>query len=67
MKYMMRTAGVSITITSVTNVCTFGMGAITSIRGVKHFCIYACFGMLFDYLNQITLFIGILSMDIRRS
>ena len=31
LKYMMKTAGVSITITSVTNVCTFGMGAITTI------------------------------------
>ena len=51
MKYMMKTAGVSITITSITNICTFGMGAITSIQGVKHFCIYACFGMLFDYIN----------------
>jgi len=57
-KFMMRNAGVSITITSFTNIFSFTMGSLTSIPAIKWFCQYAALGMFFDYLNQITFFLA---------
>ena len=67
MEYMMKHAGVSITITSLTNFGAFAIGSITTIPAIHNFCLYAALGMLFDYFNQITFFAALLAYDIRRS
>ena len=67
MAYMMRNAGLSITITSVTNCVSFGMGSISTMYAIKSFCIFAVLGLSLDYIYQITFFSAILALDIRRS
>ena len=51
-------AGVSITITSMTNFLAFSLGSITVIPAVQWFCIYASVTILCDFLIQLTLFLA---------
>ena len=67
MSFMMRNAGLSITITSVTNCVSFGMGSISTMYAIESFCIFAVFGLFLDYIYQITFFSAVLALDIRRS
>ena len=64
---VLKLAGPSITLTSITNVFSFLMGSYTTIPALRTFCYFAAMGMFFDFLNQITIFCAILSLDIRRS
>ncbi|XP_067131652.1 patched domain-containing protein 3-like [Centruroides vittatus] len=56
-------AAVSITITSLTNILSFGIGITTSYRIIQIFCLYSSVCMLFDYIYQIFLFGGFLALD----
>ncbi|XP_038057103.1 patched domain-containing protein 3-like isoform X2 [Patiria miniata] len=49
-------AAVSITITNVTTVLAFIIGASSSLPGVRTFCIYAGVAMFFVYFYQMTFF-----------
>lgn len=40
MKSMLRTSGISITITSVTDLLAFGVGATSVFQSIRTFCIY---------------------------
>ena len=59
-------AGMSITITSITDFIAFGIGGITVFPAVFDFCIYAAVAVLFDYIFQITFFAGWMALDARR-
>uniref|UniRef100_A0A0N4U1D9 SSD domain-containing protein n=1 Tax=Dracunculus medinensis TaxID=318479 RepID=A0A0N4U1D9_DRAME len=52
----MSEAGPSITVTSVTNALSFGIGILTSTPAIRLFCIYATLGVLIDFIYQITFF-----------
>ncbi|KAI8490088.1 Patched domain-containing protein 3 [Branchiostoma belcheri] len=56
-------AGVSITITALTNALAFAVGAITSFPGVRIFCLYSGVAVLFAYLFQINFFGACLIYD----
>ena len=62
----MKHAGVAITITSVTDLLAFAIGASTAIPSLTSFCIYASFGILFIYFYQTTFFLAWFSLDERR-
>jgi len=62
----LRVAGMSITVTSATDVIAFLIGSSTSLPALKNFCFYAALGIFFDYLYQITFFTAFLSIDERR-
>ena len=64
---VLKLAGPSITLTSITNVFSFLMGSYTSIPALRILCIFASMGMFFDFFNQITIFCAVLSLDLRRS
>ncbi|CAH1255280.1 PTCHD3 [Branchiostoma lanceolatum] len=49
-------AGVSITITTLTNALAFAVGAITSFPGVRVFCMYSGIAIVFAYLFQVNFF-----------
>ena len=66
-RYMMKHAGVSVTITTLTNVLSFLMGSITSLFAIRSFCIYASIGLFFAYVNLLTLFSAVLVYDVWRS
>lgn len=59
-------AGPSITVTSLTDFCAFLIGSNTSLPALRVFSIYAAFGILFDYVLQVTLFVAFLALDTSR-
>lgn len=59
-------AGSSITITSLTNVIAFIVGATTPLIALGSFCIYAAMAILSLYLTAMTLWSCILVWDTRR-
>ena len=66
MAFIMRKAGLSITITSVIHCVSFGMGRISSIYAIESFCTLALFGLLLEYIYQITFVSAILALEIRK-
>lgn len=62
----MRHAGVSITVTSVTDFMAFAVGATTVLPSLRSFCIYSAIGILATYLFQASFFVAWLSLDQRR-
>ena len=49
-------AAVSITITSLTNALSIGIGAVTHFESVRVFCIYTSVAVVFDYFFKVTFF-----------
>ena len=62
----LRVAGMSITVTSFTDIIAFLIGSTTSLPALRNFCFYAAFGIFFDYLYQITFFTACLALDEKR-
>uniref|UniRef100_A0A183C7B9 SSD domain-containing protein n=1 Tax=Globodera pallida TaxID=36090 RepID=A0A183C7B9_GLOPA len=54
-------AAVAITITSFTDMLSFGIGCFTTLPGVRLFCLYTFFGIFFTYLYQITYFAAVMA------
>ena len=59
-------AGVSITVTSLTNVLAFLLNSTSSLPTMKSFGVYAAFGILFDYIFTCTVFAAAMSLDVER-
>lgn len=59
-------AGVSITVTSLTDFVAFGLGAITELPALASFCVFASFGIFGLYIMQITWFAASTVIDARR-
>eukprot|EP00732_Lithocolla_globosa_P001632 Lithocolla_globosa_v1_NODE_847_length_3192_cov_9.743067.p1 type:complete len:916 gc:universal NODE_847_length_3192_cov_9.743067:339-3086(+) len=59
-------AGVSVTVTSLTDFVAFLIGFTTSLPALSSFCVYAALGILILYFLQITWFTAWLSIDSRR-
>ncbi|KAF9168058.1 hypothetical protein DFQ26_001761, partial [Actinomortierella ambigua] len=60
------TVGVSITMTLLAELCLLIVGAMTTIPAVQEFCTFAIAAVIMDYLLQMTFFITVISIDIRR-
>ncbi|KAI8353467.1 hypothetical protein B0O80DRAFT_498889 [Mortierella sp. GBAus27b] len=58
--------GVSITLTLVAELCLLVIGAMVAIPAVQEFCKFAIAAVIMDYLLQMTFFITVISIDIRR-
>ncbi|CAH0605519.1 unnamed protein product [Chrysodeixis includens] len=63
---MLKHAGVSIVITSFTDIVALLIGAITILPSLKSFCIYAATGVFFIFCYSVTFYVAVLSLDIRR-
>ena len=48
----MQRAGVSITVTTATDVAAFGVGTIADLPALKHFCVSSAFAIAAIYLLQ---------------
>ncbi|KAG7160185.1 NPC intracellular cholesterol transporter 1-like 1 [Homarus americanus] len=59
-------AGVSITVTSVTDFVAFAVGSTTVLPALRSFCIYAAVGIASVFFFQATFFVACLSVDQRR-
>ncbi len=62
----LRHAGVAITITSVTDLLAFGIGATTVLPALSSFCLYAAIGITFVFIFMLTFFLGFFAYDVRR-
>ncbi|XP_071561671.1 patched domain-containing protein 3 isoform X2 [Temnothorax nylanderi] len=59
-------SGMSITVTSLTNMTAFAIGMTTVMPFLKSFCIFAAMGILFLYIYEIIFFVSCLVYDERR-
>lgn len=59
-------SGMSITVTSVTNIVAFAIGVTTVMPFLESFCMFATMGILFLYIFEITFFVSCLVYDERR-
>ena len=62
----LRHSGLTITMTTATDLVAFLIGTVSQFPAVRIFCIYAAFSLLFAYLMMISLFLVFLSLDIKR-
>lgn len=62
----MQKAGASITITSLTDIIAFVVGASTILPSLQSFCIYAGMCILMTYIYVVTFFVAFLTVDERR-
>jgi len=62
----MKHAGVSVTITSLTDVFAFGVGAVTQMPGLESFCVCTAIGLGAIFLLQVSWFVAWMSLDERR-
>jgi Niemann-Pick C1 protein len=58
--------GPSMMLTSFSESLAFFLGALTTMPAVKVFSLYAALAVLFDFLLQITCFVGLLALDAKR-
>ncbi|ESO88138.1 hypothetical protein LOTGIDRAFT_165877 [Lottia gigantea] len=63
---VLKHAGVSVTVTSVTDIVAFGIGASTVIPALSAFCIYAALGIFALFILQSTFFVACLTIDQQR-
>uniref|UniRef100_A0AC34GN64 SSD domain-containing protein n=1 Tax=Panagrolaimus sp. ES5 TaxID=591445 RepID=A0AC34GN64_9BILA len=59
-------AAVSITVTSLTDLISFGVGCMTPFPSVQMFCAYAVVAVIFTYIYQLTFFAGIMVLTSKR-
>lgn len=62
----MEEAGPSITVTSVTNILSFGIGIATSTPAISIFCLYTCTAITIDFVYQLTFFVAALVYEEER-
>ena len=62
----MKHSGVAITITSVTDLLAFAIGATTILPALKSFCLFAAMGIFFVFIYMATFFLAFFSLDQRR-
>jgi len=59
-------AGLSITVTSMTDMAAFAIGATSSMPSLRTFCLFATLGVLFLYIYSITFFVACMILDEER-
>merc|ERR1719233_2004411 len=62
-----RRAGVSVLVTSFTDICAFSVGASSSLPALRAFCIFAAVTVFFVWMYNVTFFLAVLTLDARRS
>ncbi|KAG7307929.1 hypothetical protein JYU34_006545 [Plutella xylostella] len=63
---MLKHAGVSIVITSFTDIVALLIGAITILPSLQSFCIYAAAGVFFIFCYTVTFYVAVFTLDLRR-
>uniref|UniRef100_A0A1B6KFZ1 SSD domain-containing protein n=2 Tax=Graphocephala atropunctata TaxID=36148 RepID=A0A1B6KFZ1_9HEMI len=62
----LRHAGVSITVTSFTDIVASTIGGTTILPALESFCLYAAAGVFFTFIYQATFFVAFLVLDEQR-
>jgi predicted RND superfamily exporter protein len=66
MAIALKHAGVSVTVTSLTDVFAFGVGAVTKMPGLESFCVCTAIGLGSIYLLQVSWFVAWMTLDEQR-
>jgi len=61
----MSEAAVSITITVLTDLLSFGVGLVTDFRAVQAFSLYTIVAMALTFAYQLTFLLGVLALSLR--
>jgi len=61
--HALKHAGVSVTVTSLTDVFAFAVGAVTNMPGLQSFCVCTAIGLGSIYLLQVSWFVAWMSLD----
>eukprot|EP00916_Digyalum_oweni_P025194 GHVL01041554.1.p1 GENE.GHVL01041554.1~~GHVL01041554.1.p1 ORF type:complete len:1097 (+),score=209.39 GHVL01041554.1:386-3292(+) len=62
----LRDCGLSITMTTTTNLLAFAVGAASPYSSIKNFCVFTGLSLFFGYIMALTFFFGILCIDAKR-
>ena len=62
----LKLGGVSILITSLTDAVAFMLSGLSSLPALRSFAIFAGFGVLFDFIFEVSFFASFLAIDLRR-
>lgn len=62
----MSRVGASITMTTLTDLVAFGVSTVTDFPAIRYFSIYVAVSISYCYLMVLTLFLGMLSLDVKR-
>ena len=62
----LKLGGVSILVTSLTDAVAFMLSGLSSLPSLRSFAIFAGFGVIFDFLFEISFFASCLTLDLRR-
>jgi Niemann-Pick C1 protein len=63
---MLGKVGASMTLASMSEFLAFMLGALTKMPAVQAFCVFAGVAVLANFILQITAFVALLSLDVRR-
>lgn len=58
--------GASITMTTLTDLVAFFVSMVTDFPAIRYFCMYAAFSIMFCYILVVTVFLGMLKLDVDR-
>ncbi|CAD7968385.1 unnamed protein product [Amoebophrya sp. A25] len=65
-KHALRKCGMTVTLTSLTNVVVFLFGLTFSYPAIQYFCVYAAVAIFVDYVLQLTVFVSFVVKDLQR-
>ena len=66
MGWTMKLAGLSIFITSLTDFVAYLVSASSSLPAIRSFVIFAGFGILFDFIFEMTIYSSFLAFNLQR-
>ncbi|CBZ51687.1 putative Patched family domain containing protein [Neospora caninum Liverpool] len=62
----LRISGLGISITTLTNLISFGVGAFSTYMSIRNFCVYSAMALFMGYVFVLTFFFPTLCIDARR-
>uniref|UniRef100_A0A0G4FCQ6 P-type phospholipid transporter n=1 Tax=Chromera velia CCMP2878 TaxID=1169474 RepID=A0A0G4FCQ6_9ALVE len=64
--HAMREAGISVTLTTATNLIGLLFGLNSNVFAIRNFCVFMVMGLLFGYVMCLSFFLGFLGLDLKR-
>ncbi|OEH79263.1 patched family domain-containing protein [Cyclospora cayetanensis] len=62
----LKTSGLGITITTLTNLISFGVGSFSTYLSIRNFCVYSAMALFLGYIFVLTFFFPVLCLDAKR-
>ncbi|KAL8443976.1 hypothetical protein Emed_006453 [Eimeria media] len=62
----LKSSGLGITITTLTNLISFGVGSFSTYLSIRNFCVYSAMALFLGYVFVLTFFFPVLCLDAKR-